>query len=153
MKRILSEDPDIHMPPASTEKRLSENQKALLAKWIDQGLPIKAIGHSNHLFEESFRKKRPPYVTQSIGGKARLRRESLQPNEEADRSTLIRRASLDLTGLPPTLEELDRFLKDASPDAYEKMLDRLFASTRYGERMALTWMDYARYADSNGYSK
>ena len=82
---------------------------------------------------------------------ARLEKEGLQPSAEAAKTTLIRRVSLDLTGLPPTPEEVDAFLKDSSPNAYEKVVDRLLASPRYGERMAIRWLDAARYADTNGY--
>src|SRR5262249_748552 len=81
----------------------------------------------------------------------RLEREGLNPSPEADKTTLIRRVTLDLTGLPPTPAEVDAFLADASPDAYEKVVDRLLASPRYGERMAARWLDAARYADTNGY--
>jgi mono/diheme cytochrome c family protein len=83
---------------------------------------------------------------------ARLEREGLQPSPEADRLTLIRRVSLDLTGLPPTLAEIDQFVADKRPDAYERLVDRLLASPHYGERWARNWLDLARYADSNGYS-
>ena len=82
---------------------------------------------------------------------ARLEREGLHPAAEADKATLIRRVTLDLTGLPPTPAEVDAFLQDTSPDAYEKVVDRLLASPRYGERMAFRWMEAARYADTNGY--
>src|SRR5207245_7052849 len=82
---------------------------------------------------------------------ARLEQEKLSPSPEADRATLIRRLSLDLTGLPPTLEEVDAFLKDGSKQAYEKLVDRLLASPPYGEHLARWWLDLARYADSNGY--
>ena len=82
---------------------------------------------------------------------ARLEREGLTPTPEADRRTLLRRLSFDLTGLPPTLEEVDAFVKDKSPDAYEKQVDRLLASPHYGERMAMDWLDVARYADTHGY--
>src|SRR5262249_31135168 len=81
----------------------------------------------------------------------RLEREGLNPSPEADKTTLIRRVTLDLTGLPPTPAEVDAFLADRSPDAYEKVVDRLLASPRYGERMAIRWVDAARYADTNGY--
>ncbi len=81
----------------------------------------------------------------------RLEREGLRPSPEADRATLLRRVTLDLTGLPPTPAELDAFLADKSPNAYEKVVDRLLRSPRYGERMAFPWLDAARYADSNGY--
>src|SRR5262249_28493133 len=80
-----------------------------------------------------------------------LEREGLEPSPEADRPTLIRRLSLDLTGLPPTPREVDDFLGDESPKAYENIVDRLLASPRFGERMAFRWLDAARYADTNGY--
>src|SRR5581483_3063422 len=82
---------------------------------------------------------------------ARLEREGLHHSAEADRATLLRRITLDLTGLPPTQAELDAFLRDTSPDAYEKVVDRLLASPRYAERMAIRWLEAARYADTNGY--
>ena len=82
---------------------------------------------------------------------ARLEAEGLGASPEADKETLIRRVTLDLTGLPPTPEEVDAFLADPSPDAYERLVDRLLASPRYGERMAWDWLDAARYADTNGY--
>src|SRR5205085_8917723 len=83
--------------------------------------------------------------------RTRLEKEKLAPSPEASRETLLRRVTLDLTGLPPTLAELDAFLADKSVDAYEKVVDRLLQSPRYGERMALDWLDAARYADTNGY--
>src|SRR5690606_35977658 len=81
----------------------------------------------------------------------RLRREGLQPNAEADRERLLKRVSLDLTGLPPTLEEMDAFLADPAADAYEKAVDRLLTTTAHAERLAVHWLDVARYADSYGY--
>ena len=84
---------------------------------------------------------------------ARLDRDSLAPSPEADRTTLLRRLSLDLTGLPPTIAEVDAFLADKSANAYEKQVDRLLASPHYGERWARMWLDAARYADSNGFEK
>ncbi len=82
---------------------------------------------------------------------ARLEKENISPTAEADKATLLRRVSLDLTGVPPTLAESDAFLADTSPNAFEKQVDHLLASPRYGEAMALKWLDFARYADSNGY--
>ena len=83
---------------------------------------------------------------------AKLQRDGLQPSPRADKETLLRRVAFDLTGLPPTPREIDAFLADTSPRAYEKVVDRLLASPHYGERMALDWLDAARYADSHGYS-
>ena len=82
-----------------------------------------------------------------------MKQEGLKPSPEADRATLLRRVSLDLVGLPPTPEEVDAFLADRSPDAYERQVDRLLASPHYGERWARRWLDLARYADTNGYEK
>ena len=82
---------------------------------------------------------------------ARLEKEGLKPSPEADKVTLLRRVTFDLTGLPPTPAEVDAFVADKSPDAYEKVVDRLLASPRYGERMAMQWLDLARYADTHGY--
>src|SRR5439155_1129953 len=101
----------------------------------------------------------PPHVPDPPSGvnpidffvRARLDREGLKSSPEADRVTLIRRVSFDLTGLPPTPAEVDEFLRDASPNAYEQVVDRLRSSPRYGERMAARWLDAARYADTNGY--
>src|SRR5438067_646512 len=84
---------------------------------------------------------------------ARLAKERLKPSPEADKETLLRRVTLDLTGLPPTPEEVDAFLKDTSPGAYERVVDRLLASPHYGERWGRHWLDSARYADSDGYEK
>jgi hypothetical protein len=84
---------------------------------------------------------------------ARLEQEGLSPSPEADRATLIRRVSLDLTGLPPSLADVDALLADKAPDAYEKLIDKLLASPHYGEHQARYWLDLARYADSNGYEK
>ena len=84
---------------------------------------------------------------------AKLEAEGLAPSPEADRATLIKRLSIDLTGLPPTPEEVDAFVADTEPNAYEKLVDRLLASPHYGERMALPWLDAARYADSNGFQQ
>ena len=81
----------------------------------------------------------------------KLKKSGLVPSQEATKETLIRRLSLDLTGLPPTLNEVEEFLNDEKPDAYERLVDRLMASPHYGEKMALPWLDSARYADSNGY--
>ena len=152
--RITTQDPDDHMPPAETKKDLSPDEVALLGRWIDQGAPWK--GHWAFIKPE-----RPPlpkvkdteWPRNDIDAfiLARLEKEGLQPSKEAPRETLIRRASFDLTGLPPTLEEIDAFLADATPGAYDKLVDRLLDSPRYGERMAMHWLDLARYADTHGY--
>ncbi len=150
--RITSTDPDLRMPPEESNKQLSAEQIELIKRWIDAGAE-----YQQHW---AFVPPRRPTVP-STGVWARdpidhfihdrLTQEGLAPATEADRETLIRRVTLDLTGLPPTPEELERFLSDTSPDAYETLIDRLLDSPHYGERMALRWLDQARYADSNGY--
>ncbi|MBL9152889.1 MAG: PSD1 domain-containing protein [Verrucomicrobiales bacterium] len=150
--RVLLEsaDPD-HMPPPKSGKSLTPAQKDTLRRWIEQGAEYQ--GHWAFITPD-----RPAIPT--IEGHPhpvdafladRLRREGLALQPEADRATLLRRVSLDLTGLPPTLAELDAFERDTAPDAYEKAVDRLLASPHFGERMALEWLDLARYADSNGF--
>ena len=155
VKRIVSTDPMEMMPPAKSNKKLTPAQIDTLTKWIDQGAE----------WGQHWALVRPqrPSVPEIRNPKleirneidrfifARLEKEGLKPSSEADRERLIRRVTLDLTGLPPTVEEIDAFLKDQSPEAYEKVVDRLLASPRFGERMAWDWLDAARYADSNGY--
>ncbi|HVW85664.1 MAG TPA: DUF1549 domain-containing protein, partial [Bryobacteraceae bacterium] len=155
LKRIAPENPARRMPPPySDRKPLSEKEVATIRAWIEQG----AKWQSHWAFTAPVRPT-PPAVrnTRWIRNPidnfvlARLEREGLAPSPAADRARLLRRVSFDLTGLPPTLAELDSFLADKSPDAYEKVVDRLLASPRYGERMAVDWLDAARYADTHGY--
>ncbi len=153
--RIESTDEAEQMPPADTRKPLGPRQKQLLRAWIEQGAP-----YARHWAFVPPGRSAPPAVKATRWVRnpidafvlARLEREKLSPSAEADRATLLRRVTLDLTGLPPTLAELDAFLADRSPDAYEKVVDRLLASPRYAERMALAWLDAARYADTNGFN-
>ncbi|MBL68288.1 MAG: hypothetical protein CMO74_07545 [Verrucomicrobiales bacterium] len=152
--RITSTDPDEQMPPRDSQRKLSAHQIALIKKWIEQG--AKWQGHWAFITP-----KRPalPKVKDKKWPRngidhfilARLEREGLGPSAAADRATLLRRVSLDLTGLPPTPGEVSGFLLDKAPDAYEKAVDRLLASPRYGERMAFRWLDAARYSDTSGY--
>lgn len=154
IKRLITRDEDEVMPPPKVGKKLSSVQIDLLKKWVDEG----AKWETHWAFETP---KRPelPKVTDSSWPKneidhfvlAKLEREKLKPQPEAEKTTLIRRASLDATGLPPTIEELDGYLADGSADAYEKVVNRLLDSSRYGEQMARYWLDGARYADSHGY--
>ena len=142
------------MPPPSLGKRLSAEQVDLLRRWIAQGAPYGQHWAFVPPKRPSIpRVRRTGWVRNPIDAfiLARLEQEGLTPNPEADRATLIRRVSLDLTGLPPTPEEVDAFLRDPSPDAYEKVVDRLLASPHFGERMAVQWLDLARYADTHGY--
>ncbi len=154
IQRIRSTDPDLQMPPASTKKPLTEHERDLLAGWIEQG----AV-YEQHWAFQSPRRSEPPQRGDSSRVQnpldrfvlARLQAEDLRPSPPADRTTLLRRLSLDLTGLPPTIEEVDAFLADTSADAYEKQVDRLLESPRYGEHMAVPWLDASRYADTDGY--
>ena len=151
----LPPDHDDHMPPRKTGKQLTPAQVDTLRRWIEQG--AKWADHWAYVPPER------PAVPKASHSKARnlnpidafirarLEREGLSPGKEADRYTLIRRVTLDLTGLPPTLAEVDDFIADPSPNAYEKVVDRLLASPHYGERLALAWLDQARYADTSGY--
>ncbi len=147
---------------------LPKEQVDLFQRWIEQGAPgpdsAAAVPISKPQKHWAYMKPVRPDVPEVKNTAwcrspidrfvlARLEKEGLSPSPEADRETLIRRVSLDLIGLPPTLEEVDAFLKDQSPDAYDKVVDRLLASPHYGERWARPWLDLARYADSNGYEK
>jgi hypothetical protein len=152
--RISTSDPDEVMPPPKHNKPLRAEQIDLLKRWVREGAQWKK--HWSFISPE-----RPPLPAVKNGKwphnaidyfiLARLEHEHLEPNPEADKATLIRRATLDLTGLPPTIEEVDRFLADKSRDAYEKLVDQLLESPHYGERMAQNWLDLARYADTSGY--
>jgi hypothetical protein len=152
--RITAEDELERMPPVSSGRRLSPREIELLTEWIRQGAKW-----GQHWAYVAPTRPPLPQVKDAAWPKnaidyfvlAKLEREGLQPSPAADRATLLRRVTFDLTGLPPTLKELDDFLNDPSPDAYEKVVDRLLASPRYGERMAFRWLDAARYADTNGY--
>ncbi|REJ68251.1 MAG: DUF1549 domain-containing protein [Planctomycetota bacterium] len=150
MVRILSEDPDEVMPPPDQQKPITAAERELLRRWIEEGAP-----YEQHWAFVAPRRAEMPEDAHPVDAfvRARLDEENLKPAAQADRATLLRRLSLDLTGLPPTLEELDAFLADESPDAYEKQVERLLASPHYGERWARWWMDAARYADSDGYEK
>ena len=149
-ERIHSTDRDEQMPPPKSGKKLTPAQIATLDAWIKQGAP-----YAVHWAFVKPAQVAPPKAGNPIDAfiRARLEKENLQPTAEADRYTLVRRVSLDLTGLPPTPEEAEAFAKDPASDAYEKLVDRLIASPRYGERWARRWLDLARYADTNGYEK
>ena len=152
-QRISADDPDERMPPADSGKQLTDEQIALLKTWIDQGADWRE--HWSFVRPE---RPRLPDVGDSDWPRnaidhfilARLNKEGLRPSPEADKTTLLRRLTQDLTGLPPTLAEIDAFLADESPDAYEKAVDRLLASPHYGEHMARYWLDAARYGDTHG---
>ncbi|MBM3845046.1 MAG: DUF1553 domain-containing protein [Verrucomicrobia bacterium] len=154
LKRLHTTDPDDAMPPEKFGKKLSEGQKALLKQWIAQG----ATWKQHWAFTPPVRPVPPPTRNTSWARNnvdrfilSRLEREGIKPSKEADPVTLIRRASLDLTGLPPSPDEVEAFRNDKRPDAYERLIERLMKSPRYGEHMAKYWLDAARYADSHGY--
>ena len=153
-RRIASSDPEHMMPPPESNLHLSKYEKALIARWIDQGAEwAPHWSFTTPLTPSLPTISREDWPTDDIDYfiLARLEREGLSPSEQASRGRLIRRVTFDLTGLPPTIEEIDAFLEDTSADAYERVVDRLLASSRYGERMATEWMDLSRYADSHGY--
>lgn len=153
--RIFHADADERMPPLETHKKLSEAQKRTLRDWIAQG----AEYETHWSFIPPERAALPMTKRRNWGRNAvdafvlaRLEAQGMSPSPEADRATLARRLHLDLTGLPPTPEEVDAFVSDTSADAYERLVDRLLASPHFGERIALPWLDAARYADTNGFS-
>ena len=154
VKKITEPNPEDRMPPPDSGHALTARQIALLTRWIDEG----ARWDSHWSFTAPVRTE-PPAAREAGWARnpidqfipARLEREGLRPSPEADKVTLLRRVTYDLTGLPPTPAEIDAFLADKSPDAYEKRVDALLASPHYGERMAMPWLDAARYADTHGY--
>ncbi|MBI84253.1 MAG: hypothetical protein CMJ81_13715 [Planctomycetaceae bacterium] len=153
-RRLVTDNDDERMPPPDSRKVVSEEQKTLLENWIAQGAKWQE--------HWAYTKLAKPAVPSAPAGDfvrneidhftlARMQGESLTPNEAADRVTLIRRLSFDLIGLPPTPVEIDAFTKGTLPGSYEKLVDRLLDSKHYGERMAIYWLDVARYADTNGF--
>jgi hypothetical protein len=154
--RIQSDDRDLQMPPPKSNRHLSPEQKQRLEQWINEG-----ANYEPHWAFAAPVRPSPPAVQKDEWVRnpidrfvlAKLETEGMSPSPEADRVTLIKRLFIDLTGLPPTPEEVDAFVADTEPDAYERLVDRLLDSPHYGERMALTWLDAARYADSNGFQQ
>ncbi len=148
--RIESNDPDEVMPPPALHKTVSSLQFELIRKWISEGATWGAHWSFEPLvFSDSQPREQPQSIDSFV--QVQLKRMGLEPSPEASKETLIRRVTLDLTGLPPTLSEVEAFLMDSSGQAYEKLVDRLLQSPHYGERMAVDWLDAARYADTNGY--
>ncbi len=148
VQRMLSKDPDELMPPPEAHKDLTPAQIATLQRWIAEGAPWGKHWAFTPLVRPAV--KEPGNPVDALVG-ATLKRDGLDFSPSADPSTLLRRASLTLTGLPPATEEMAVWLADTSPAAWEKQVDRLLASRAYGERMAWDWMEASRYADSNGY--
>jgi len=155
-QRITSDDPDERMPPADSKMTLTAKQIATIKKWIEQGAP-----YQDHWSYSRVERPAPPKVKNTAVIRrpldtfvqARLEKIGLSLSPATKRAALIRRVSLDLTGIPPTIAEVDAFIADKSPDAYEKLVDRLLATSAYGERWARIWLDLARYADSAGYAQ
>ncbi len=154
IQRIESDKPNRVMPPASAHKTVSADELALLRQWVEEGAEYEP--------HWAFIPPVPPEVPEVSDEAwvkndidrfvlAKLNEKGLKPSPEADKRTLIRRVYLDLIGLPPTPEQVEAFVNDQAPDAYEKIVDELLASEHHGERMALPWLDAARYADSNSY--
>jgi len=151
--RITAKDPALKMPPRGSGKKLTPEQIALIGKWIDQGADYR----KHWSFIPPRKAKLPKVANMSWVGNpidrfilAKLTKEGLKPSPPADKTTLIRRVTFDLNGLPPTLKEIDDFLKDDSPDAYERVVDRLLKSPHYGEHRTRFWLDAARYGDTHG---
>ena len=161
--KAVEQSSDLKMPPGG---RLTDEQIAAIRKWVEQGAPWpaataskKKAGWDHWAFQRPQRTDPPPvknaaWVRNPIDAfiLARLEAAHIQPSPETGRNTLLRRVSLDLTGLPPTPQEIADFMADKSPNAYEKVVDRLLASPHYGERWGRNWLDLARYADSDGYT-
>ena len=154
--RIHSGDKDEVMPPPESKRVLSARQKKILEQWIKEGAK-----YDKHWAFVAPKKKSPPKVQKPNWVRnpidsfvlTKMEENKISPNPEADKPNLIKRLYADLTGLPPTPEEVNAFVYDHSADAYEKVVDHLLASPHYGERMALEWLDAARYADSNGFQQ
>ncbi|MCU0879418.1 MAG: PSD1 and planctomycete cytochrome C domain-containing protein [Pirellulaceae bacterium] len=156
VERIHSDDADLVMPPPASNRQLSAEQKKLLERWIAEG----AEYETHWAFVPPTRPPLPDvkdaaWVRNPIDRfvLAKLEAAGLAPSPEADRATLIKRLSIDLTGLPPTPEDVEAFVADNDPAAYDNLVTRLMDSRHYGERMALPWLDAARYADSNGFQQ
>ena len=156
IRRIISTDLEERMPPPKSGRQLTANQIELLRRWIAEGAVWKdhwAYVRPEHPATPEVRLKSWPRNAIDLFVLAHLEQQGLSPSPEASKETLIRRVTLDLTGLPPTLSEMDAFLADPAPDAYGKLVDRLLASPRYGEHMAAAWLDAARFSDTNGYQR
>ncbi len=154
--RIRSDDPETLMPPPDSNRSLTDQQKVILKRWISEGAK-----YSAHWAFVNPTRPEPPAVLQSDWVRnpidqfvlEKLESLGLKPSPEAERSTLIKRLYADLVGMPPSVDEVRAFIDDPAPDAYERLVDNLLSNKHYGERMALPWLDAARYADSNGFQQ
>lgn len=153
-KRLITDDPSLRMPPPESEKQpLTEAQRALVRQWIQQGAAFEEFWSLDPVRAQTL-----PVVENRDWPAGRidqfvlstLEKERLQPQASSDKRTLIRRVTLDLTGLPPTQQQIQHFEQDQAPDAYRKLVDRLLSTTHYGEHMARYWLDLVRFADTNG---
>ena len=154
-QRISSNDPEQIMPPVDSNLKLTDQEKTQIKNWILQG--AKYAKHWSFIPPEKSRLPKIPAAYQNVTPidhfvLAKLKDAGLKPAKIADKYTLIRRLSFDLTGLPPSAADVEKFVNDNNPDAYEQLVDRLLQSPHFGERMALDWLDAARYADTNGFS-
>ena len=153
VRRIISDDPDLKMPPPESGKKLTAADIERLKQWVNTGAKW-----SVHWAYEKPKSQELPTLTGTwkhsnpidLFIQKSLKQSDLSPSQQASKETLIRRATLDLTGLPPTIEEIDQFLSDDSPEAYERVLDRVMESPAYAEHMTRIWLDSARYADTHG---
>ncbi|GMW03018.1 MAG: hypothetical protein AMXMBFR84_41540 [Candidatus Hydrogenedentota bacterium] len=154
VERITSDDAETRMPPPDSHKELTPAQREVLVRWANEGAeyePHWAFVASVRPEVPAVRDRKWPVTEIDYFILRELEANGLSPSAQADRSTLLRRVTLDLTGLPPTAAETESFLSDISDDAYDRVVDRLFASPQYGEHMALDWLEAARYADTDGY--
>ena len=151
LERLTSDDPEVRMPPPDAPRKLRKKDRAILTKWLKSGAEWPE--DDRHWAFVPPEQVTPPADGHPIDAfiRRRLAKDGLKPAGPADKAILLRRLSYDLTGMPPTVAELDAFLADSAADAYERAVDRLLASPRYGEHMALTWMEESRYADTDGY--
>jgi|SRR5947209_6763172 len=152
VQRIFEANPARIMPPQYAHKELTQSQKNTIRRWVAEGAKYEGHWAYQPVIRPAVPAVNPP-ASHPIDAfiQERLARAGLQPSPEADRVTLIRRVTLDLTGLPPKLEQLDAFLADSSPDAYEKLVDRFMASPAYAEQQAIHWLDAVRYGDTAGF--
>ena len=156
MARLTSNDPEMRMPPPDSNRVLSDKDRSKLVQWLKTGAEWPQDDR-HWAFVPPVQPKIPEPQSKWEGNGIdafilqRLKKEQLTPSTEADKATLIRRVTFDLTGLPPTIQETRAFISDSSPEAYDKVVDRLLASARYGEHMALGWLEASRYADTDGY--
>lgn len=153
LARILTKDASMQMPPPDSNKSLNPDEIAKIKLWIEQGAKFQShwsfvVPEKSDVPETDFPEWNQTEIDRFLA--SRLKKEGLTPSKPADKLSLIRRVTFTLTGLPPTPEEVDAYLKDDSPEAYEELVDRLLASPQYGEHMARHWLDAARYADTHG---